>query len=262
MTRVIGIFGSAGQVGATMVSRSMAEALSFAGYETLHISGSGKLGNDFTGAMDHVRSIDDLKADIINGSLEEEELKSVIVRRGCLSYLGSVRNPLAVRSFPPDSFERIISAAGEKYDYVIIDAGDNMNSGLAVSALNVCHRRIFVLTQQPKTIQRFINIDTNVVKALGLEAELIINRFVRNPGLYRQRDIEGMTGRSVLGKIWESEWGLFAETEEKTLMDVKSYRKEIGRILNAIGEEKRQPRLGRILSGRILKPCRKGKGEK
>ena len=60
------------------------------------------------------------------------------------------RKPLPVTIF---STERILAALGERYDRIVIDAGDDFNSGLAVSALNACDRRIFVLTQQPEWLQ-------------------------------------------------------------------------------------------------------------
>ena len=77
MREVIGFFGSAGQVGVTMTARSVADAYAERGEETLLISASGKYGNDYVGKFDTVRSLDDLKADIISDTLKPEEMTAV-----------------------------------------------------------------------------------------------------------------------------------------------------------------------------------------
>ena len=253
MREVIGFFGSAGQVGVTMTARSTAEVYAERGEETLLISASGKYGNDYVRIFDTVRSLDDLKADIISDTLKPEEMRNVIVKEGNLSYIGSVRNPFAVRSFPADSIERMLAALGERYDRIVIDAGDDFNSGLAVSALNACDRRIFVLTQQQKTIDRFIYLNAHVVSALGVKGEILVNRYVKNPGLYTVEDIERLTGARAVGKISECEWGRYAEVQGATLMDVKSYRKEIERLVQAIGEHKQPERRAKLLLRRVFK---------
>ncbi len=256
MRTVLGFFGSAGQVGVTMTARAIADFYAQSGAETLLISASGKYGNDYASVFEAVRSLDDLKADIVNDTLKSEEMRSVIVREGNLSYIGAVRNPFAVRSFPADSIERILAAAGGSYDFVIVDAGDDFNSGLAVSALNACDRRIFVLTQQQKTIDRFIYVNSHVLTALGIKPEIIVNRYVKNPGLYTVDDIEKLTMQKALGKISECEWGRYAEVQGTTLMDVKSYRKEIERLVQAIGEGKQPQRRAKLLIGRVFKQSR------
>lgn len=260
MKRITGFFGSAGQVGVTMTAVSTAEAFAASGEEVLLISAAGKYGNDFLKEFDSVRSIDDLKADIINDNLKADEMKGVIVKEKGISYLGSVRNPFAVRSFPHNSIEKILDAAGKEYDHVIIDAGDDFNSGLAVSALNACDRRIFVLTQQPKTVERFKFIEGHVLSAMGLDSEIVINRYVKSSGLYSDREIEALTGKRAIGIIPESEWGIFAEISGKSLMDVKAYRKEIERMVGSFGGGEEQEKRTKLFSGGIFKRNRVGKG--
>ena len=171
MKNIIGFFGGDSQVGTTMIATSVAECLSQRNRRVLLVCGSGKFGDGFV-HLSGKHSLDDLKAGIISGKVGEEDLMQTLEECRGLWILPPVRNPLAAKYFPENTHQILLAALDEKFDYVVIDGGDDANLGLTISALNLCHSRFFVVTQQNKGLQRYVQLQKNVLDAFkkGLDA--------------------------------------------------------------------------------------------
>ena len=57
--------------------------------------------------------------------------------------LPPVRNPLAAKYFPENTHQILLAALDEKFDYVVIDGGDDANLGLTISAPEPVSQSVF-----------------------------------------------------------------------------------------------------------------------
>ena len=183
MKHIIGFFGGDSQVGTTMIAQSVAELLKERGKRVLLILGSGKYGGEFAHAGAR-SSLDDLKAGIRSGKISEDDLDQVIEEVKGIWVLPSVRNPMSVRYFPENTYEVMLASAGEEFDYIVIDGGEDANSGLMISALNISDDRFFITTQQSKSVHRFLLLQKNVLEPLQLQGQLIINKIRSGSGSF------------------------------------------------------------------------------
>ena len=169
MKKIIGFFGGDSQVGTTMISQSIAECLKTCGKQVLLIKGSGKYGEEFMNG-DGRYSLDDIKANIISGKVSYEDMEQVIIESKGLFVISSVRNPFTSKYYPENTYEVMLASVADEFDYIVIDAGNDANLGLMISALNVSDSRYFVTTQQSKAIHlSLIHISA---KAQGLQNKL------------------------------------------------------------------------------------------
>ena len=229
MKHVIGFFGGDSQVGTTMIAQSVAELLKERGKRVLLIRGSGKYGGEFAHAGAR-SSLDDLKAGIRSGKISEDDLDQVIEEVKGIWVLPSVRNPMSVRYFPENTYEVMLASAGEEFDYIVIDGGEDANSGLMISALNISDDRFFITTQQSKSVHRFLLLQKNVLEPLQLQGQLIINKYVADPALFLKQDVLSLCGREAAFTVPYIEYGWQAEMEGRTLLHFSRFAKALGNI--------------------------------
>ncbi len=226
MENVIGFFGGDSQVGTTMIAQSVAECLSRKNKRVLLVCGSGKLGDGFM-SLSGKHSLDDLKASVISGRIGEEDLMQNVEEFRGLWVLPAVKNPLTAKYFPENTYQILLAAVNEQFDYVLIDGGDDVNLGLTVSAMNSCRERFFVITQQNKALQRYAQLRKDVLVPLGLSGELIINKFQRDPSLFRMQEILGLCEAESAFRVPYVEYGWQAEMEGRTLCRFHRFQKAV-----------------------------------
>ena len=242
MKNIIGFFGGDSQVGTTMIATSVAECLSQRNRRVLLVCGSGKFGDGFV-HLSGKHSLDDLKAGIISGKVGEEDLMQTLEECRGLWVLPPVRNPLAAKYFPENTHQILLAALDEKFDYVVIDGGDDANLGLTISALNLCHSRFFVVTQQNKGLQRYVQLQKNVLEPLGLSGDLVVNKYQRDPSLFRIQEILTLCRADDAFRIPYVEYGWQAEMEGRTLCRFHRFHKAVQVIAERFEpeEERRRP---------------------
>ncbi len=231
MKRKIGFFGGDGQTGTSVVSLSFGILLAERGKKVLYISGSGNCGDCFfrseTGG-----SLDDLKAAVRSGSVQKEELMQFLDQKGNLWVLPGVRNPLTVSRFPENTYETLLKSVEDEFDYMVIDGGSDLRRALTVSALNYCEDRYFVITQQAKTVGRFVQWQKQVLRPLMIPVNLIVNRYRKDPALLLKGDIAKVTDAEEIwvipdmGNCWQ------AEMEKKTLLAFPTFAKTMKKIIS------------------------------
>ncbi len=212
-----------------MIAQSVAELLKERGKRVLLILGSGKYGGEFVHAGAR-SSLDDLKAGIRSGKISEDDLDQVIEEVKGIWVLPSVRNPMSVRYFPENTYEVMLASAGEEFDYIVIDGGEDANSGLMISALNISDDRFFITTQQSKSVHRFLLLQKNVLEPLQLQGQLIINKYVADPALFLKQDVLSLCGREAAFTVPYIEYGWQAEMEGRTLLHFSRFAKALGNI--------------------------------
>lgn len=242
MKDIIGFFGGDSQVGTTMAATAVAECLAGKNRRVLLVCASGKLGDGFL-ELSGKRSLDDLKAGIISGRVGKEDLQQTLEETRGLWVLPPVRNPLTAKYFPENTHQVLMAAMEEPFDYVIIDGGDDVNLGLTVSALNLCQKRFFVVTQQSKGLQRYVQLKKTVLEPLGLSGELIVNKYQRDPSLFRIPEILALCGHPSAFRIPYVEYGWQAEMEKRTLCRFHRFQKAAAQIAACFEpeEERRRP---------------------
>lgn len=242
MKNIIGFFGGDSQVGTTMIAQSVAECLSQKGRRVLLICGSGKFGEGFW-SLSGRHSIDDLKAGVISGRIGEDDLMQAVEECRELWVLPPVRNPLTAKYFPENTHQILLAPLDDQFDYVVIDGGNDVNLGLTISALNLCQKRFFVVTQQNKVLQRYVQMQKSVLAPLGLSGELVINKYQRDPSLFRVQEILTLCGAGSALRVPYVEYGWQAEMEGRTLCRFHKFHKAVQSIAERFepAEERRRP---------------------
>lgn len=231
------VFSSAPRDGATMCAVSLAQAKASCGARTLLIYASGKRGSYYAGSS-FLRSVDDIKANIISGELRGDDVKEVTERAGDIDVIPAVRDSFGASGFPVDTIGKITSLC-ESYEEIVVDAGSDFSRAMSVSALNAGDDIIFVVTQEPHSTDSFNEIKRRVLTPLGIEASVIINMFRRDPALFTKNEVARLTGTGILSVLPYSELGMYAELSGKSLMADRAFRKAVGGIAQVDGVQPR-----------------------
>lgn len=230
MQNVIGFFGGDSQVGTTMISWAFAERLAEKGKRVLLIFGSGSDDCCFLSA-DGGRSVDHLKAAIRSGKLEREDLLQNLEKQKQLWVLPGTKNSMTTGGFLENTFQIMLENVKGDFDYVVIDGGSDVRLGLTISALHVCHHRYFILTQQAKTLHRYIQCQRQLLTPLGFEHQIIINKYRKNPAFVLKKDVCKMTDIEAAIVIPYVEAGWHTELDGKNLLSFAGFCKAIDNLV-------------------------------
>ncbi|MGC2872256.1 hypothetical protein ACDL92_03010 [Ihubacter sp. mB4P-1] len=230
MKKVIGFFGGDSQVGTTMIAQAVGECLVQRGRRVLLVCGSGKFGGEFLHLSGN-HSLDDLKAGVISGRVNREDLLQTVEESKGMWVLPAVKNTLTAKYFPENTFQILLDPLEEQFEYIVVDGGHDANLGLTISALNLCRHRFFVITQQNKAIQRYLQLQKNVLAPLGLRGELIINKYQKDPSLFRRSEILTLCQAENSYCIPYVEYGWQAEMEGRTLSRFHKFEKAVARVV-------------------------------
>lgn len=233
--KVISFVGGDSGTGTTMIAQTFAKMLSDYGKKVLMVSGSGKTGAEYLGGKFN-QSLDDLKAGIKSGQISKEDVCQSIVQEGNLSYIPPVRNWFTAKYYPENTFEVLLADLYSDFDYVVVDGGDNVNSALTISAINIADNRFFVITQQQKVISRFMDMKQGVLVPLNLYGQVIVNMYHRDPALFLLSDIAPMIAENNLINIPYVPYGWQAEMESKTLMGYSGFSRGVQKIVKEFEE--------------------------
>ena len=133
-----------------------------------------------------------------------------------------------------DYLETLIKILSKNYQYIILDAGNNIQYGLSVSALKYGEERYYILTQQEKSIRRFKNLMQSVLNLMEYSGKIIINKFNNNIAFYSQKQIEEIFQVKDSYVINYIEYGWQAELDRDTLLKYPKFAEGIKIIVNDI----------------------------
>ncbi|HKM28128.1 MAG TPA: hypothetical protein VJY37_00435 [Anaerovoracaceae bacterium] len=250
MERVFVFFGGDTQVGTTMIAQSVAEVLGKMGKSVLLVLAGSEYGTDYINANLDM-SLDDIKSNIASNQLRVEDVKGIMYEHNDVMVLPGIKNITTIKYYSTDDMAILLSPLEKAYDYIIVDAGSNIQFGLTVSALKHAGRRYYVVTQQEKCLRRFKNLYETVLNPLGYCGKLIINKFNNNMAFYTQRQVEEVlgiidsTGHDAFGEsiaVNYVEYGWQAEADRVTLLKYSRFAEGINQIaMDICGEKQVMP---------------------
>ncbi|MDD5922227.1 MAG: hypothetical protein PUC44_03480 [Eubacteriales bacterium] len=214
MKTLTAIIGADAGCGSTMCAETAAELIG-KNASVLLISASGKFGDDYIQNKEGC-SLDDLKAALLSGSLEEKEFLRSLVREKGIMILPSVRDPSDADRYTGEAMNCLLQAA-DRYEYVILDLGERMDSPFLLRGAEAADRRYFVLTQQAKTLRRFRERKEKILDPLSINGRIVINKYRRSSILPSAKEIESEFGMPVCGTIPWLDSGWQAEAERSIL---------------------------------------------
>lgn len=236
MSKTIGFISGDHGVGTTMISQSVAEIISKRGASVLLVMSSGDYGCDFFTNKDS-RSIDNLKSGIITGSLSYEEVKQQLVEVDGIMILPTVSNEYTATYYPENTADILSKTCEGIFEYIIFDVGCNFNLGLTISAIICSEKKYIVVTQQEKTIRRYLSVAEKIFKTLDVKGELIINKYISNISLLSCSEMRKIMEVDKYMTVPYLEYGWQAEIEKKTLTSYPKFEKAIELIADDVTGE-------------------------
>ncbi|MBK5253199.1 MAG: AAA family ATPase [Peptostreptococcaceae bacterium] len=233
MEKVITYFGTDSGVGTTMIAQSVSENLTKEGKKVLLMLCSGNYGNDYI-ITDEEASLDDIKANLISGYLGKEDIEGILIKINGLDIMPGIRDITRIKYYLEDDLDKIISVVRDDYDYIVIDGGCNINYGITVSSLLVADKIYFIITQQEKSIRRFINEYYSVLYPMKIEGRLISNKYVTDYGNHGISEIESFIGKEPAINVEYAKEGWIAEIRKTTLLSDAKFKAGIENIVSDI----------------------------
>lgn len=242
---IVCFFGADSKVGVSMISQSMAEAVSdkFPDKKILLINLSGYPGNNYS-CMTFQFSLDDIRIHLQSNVLTEEELINVCAKKDNLYILKGTKLLKERRRFSPEHIERLLLIAKEAFDLVIINGGCQADSGISLGAVLHSDIKILVSTQQHGTYLSY-QLMEDIFYELSVKFDLLlINKYLYSVSRFisSESDMKTYYGISDMAILPMSEFGWQAEKEAITLTNFgeKDFKQGvsnlINEILNKIGE--------------------------
>lgn len=245
MQRTFVFHGVDSKTGTTMLTQSVAEwiAREYRQARVLFVSLNGRPGTEYTDSPEE--TMESLKIFLDNKLLSGKELMSGSKRGENLHVIGGISDFRQVRSFSPEAAEYFLENVEKDFDFVFVDAGNDLDNGLAIGALGRSKLRILVLTQQESMLARFEKLNPVYEKLEYAFSFTVVNKY-RNDDPY---DLSYISKRlslppEKLFPVTEALCARAAEAAHKTLLNFKEakYKEDIGKlalqVLDRCGMEK------------------------
>ena len=236
-TEVFTFFGADTKVGTTMVAQSVAKHLSAFSDRVLFIPLDGGFGDDYV-KFDGKFGLGDLKSKLQTQIASGSELKEACVKTSDgYHILPGLKSILARQQFHPKHITFLVGLMKEGFDVVLLDAGSNIELGMAISAINATPNRILVTTQQPQSLKRFKQVQYQVLNKLSVDKFLlVVNKYVDSTALSDTGLLEKEYGFPLVASLPYMEYGWQCEQEQSTLYTHKDeyYKSGIVDISNVI----------------------------
>ena len=93
-------------------------------------------------------------------------------------YIGEPENIIASGTYKPDVAQKLIEHARDEFDYVIVDAGENLNNGLTMGALNVEDKDLITVLNQRESNVKGLEMRLKLLVKMGIEiGKLLMNMY-------------------------------------------------------------------------------------
>lgn len=259
---VFTFFGADTKVGTTMLAQSVAKHLSDFSENVLFIPLDGNFGDDYV-KFDGKFGLGDLKSKLQTQIASGSELREACVKTSSGYYvLPGLKSILTKQQFHPKHIAFLVEMMREQFDVVLLDAGSNIELGMAISALNATPNRILVTTQQPQALKRFKQVQYQVLNKLSVDKFLlVVNKYVDTSALSNAGLLEKEYGFPLVASLPYMEYGWQCEQEQTTLYEFKDdlYKSgvvDIAKVISShlnkdwVGEETKRKGIIHKLFGR------------
>lgn len=239
MSKIFCFVGSDHKVGTTAVVQSMGEMLAdlIPNKNILLLHLDGNEGQEYTQyrgeSIDRVRSL--LNQNLANW----EEIEPLLETYKNLSSLGGVSDVLEHQLYEVECVENLINLCKAHFDYILIDAGANVESPLSIGAIALKTPKIIITTQQSKAQQEYEKKKEAVFDKMGIAFDhVLLNRFSVAMGSFLKTEKEianyyEMEEALLLPSIpisWQSESDHMSIYSYKD----KGYRKSLQGVVEAV----------------------------
>jgi cellulose biosynthesis protein BcsQ len=248
LSNVITFFGADNKVGTTMLTHSVAETLA----KNTELS-IGLLCLNNNPSREYLKSdldtgIDNIKINLFNNILDGDELVHACIKEteGLYILPGVSYSPDA-KLFHPEHIKGLIEMAAHKFDLVLIDAGGNIDSGLAIASIKMAKIKYLIVTQQEAVRKNFKRVETQVLHNLGIDIKqfmLVANKYISSDFMYNSQQLGSIYGTILATVVPHTDfYGWKAEVERKTLLHygLKGYNNQIDYLCRIIAMQIRQP---------------------
>jgi len=245
---IITFFGADSKVGTTMIAQSTAELLAKnTGLKVGLLFLNNNPSNYYIRKKDKL-GIDGIKNKLFNNILTSTELvDSCLQPVQNLFILSGVESLLDARQYQPEYVDRLIKLAAEKLSIIIIDAGSNVDSGIAIAALNATNYRYLVTTQQEIVRKNFERIDRQVLKQLHIDScsfMLVLNKYINSNNIYSAVQLAELYKMTLAVHIPNLDLlGWQAEFDQKSLLEYEQsdYNKQLDILSRLIASQMSVP---------------------
>ena len=237
------------KVGTTMTAQASAELIAKKrkDLKILFLCLNGRASTNYCG--EDVKSIEMIKMRADNNLLTEEDIRKISCMKNELHVIGGVSGILTHRYYSTEFPEQILHLAVNIFDLIVVDSGNDIDSGLAVGALKLTEHRFMVMAQN-ETILRRYEIIKSLYDALDISFKyFVINRYAKDDPhdeKYIRKRLNMTEKEKVIMLSDENEYARYAEIDHNTLLDYKC-----GEYFSGIGE----------IAGNILELSGKGDGD-
>ncbi|QOX62494.1 septum site-determining protein MinD [Anoxybacterium hadale] len=225
------------KVGTTMVSQSIAEAISLGSpnLKLLFISMNGRESAEYV--KETPVSIDAMKFHIDNKMINGSDFMKTCSHKGNFYMMAGISNELEARYYYPDMARYLLEEIAPEFDLILADCGNEIDNGLAIGALSSAEEIFLVATQQETGIRRFEK-NKRIMENLGIAiSACIINKYYEQDPI----GLSYLAGRMEIEKerLWKlntADYSRQAEMEYKTLLEYRNeaYTKDIVAVANYI----------------------------
>ena len=189
---------------------------------------------------DEVCSFNDLKIYIGSRTLTVEEVKMRCRYKENFYVMTGVDDPVTGREFFPEESEYLLKLIKDEFDFVVCDAGSELDDGIALGALQNSSARYLVISQCESGIRAYEKNEW-LYEKLGLTFEkIIINRyFSTDPydvGYFAERI--GRT-KDIFHIVQTAGYCRQAEMDHKSLLEYRNenYRMDISDLAEYISRQ-------------------------
>lgn len=236
---IITLHGADHKVGTTMLTQSVAQYIARE-KKNIRVLLLFLNGNSTTDYIKHqVNSIESLKMRIDNQMLKYQDFLTTCYQRENLWTLGGPTRLIEQRYYYPKFVKSLLKVIQDRFDLILIDAGNHLDDGLCVGALEYSSHLIKVATQNEVTLNRNEK-QKDLYKDMNLSfSQYIINRYDElNPHDTKYISKLINVDETSIFPVAYSENEKQAEMDKKALIEYKddTYTDSIHKLSNKILE--------------------------
>lgn len=179
--------------------------------------------------------LDEIKTLLAGRSFQsEKELLSKFAFQEGVYILAGNKNRRLERQFQTSEIDYLIEVSSQAFDLVLIDGGSHFDNALSVISLVKSKQRFMVVTQQPKALKRFQQLNEQLLRPMNIDFEdfsFILNNFqdktftLSSKQVMRELEIEKIqklpyVEKAIIAEIDSSSIYQSSDERYKTVIDM------------------------------------------
>ena len=257
--RVATFFSAGGNVGLTNTVYSVGLALSKLSNAKVGVLSLNAWDDGSDYLIEAKDFLDTLKPRLAGKKLVDNEdfiSRFVEIEANSLYVLAGNRNSRLVRNFTEEEAMYLIDRSQEVFDVVLIDAGGHLDNALSAQAVYSAQYKYSLITQQPKVLKRYRQMEEDVLTPLLIEKKnirFLLNKYQEKSYLLDAKKVAKELDLHDIHTIPFTEDGIISELENRFLYSYPNpkYQPSIEQLAKDIGKDM-------AVSMKELAPVKKG----